>query len=51
LRVDLLEPLYEKPFKWRITLMTDSTTRHYYIDEAGDGTIFNSMPEAMLKRG
>jgi hypothetical protein len=31
--------------------MADSTTRHYYVDEAGDWIIFNPMPEAMLKRG
>jgi hypothetical protein len=22
--------------------MTDETTRHYYVDEAGDGTAFNA---------
>jgi hypothetical protein len=27
---------------WSLEGMTDATARHYYVDEAGDGTIFNA---------
>jgi hypothetical protein len=29
-------------------MMTDPTTRHYYVDEAGDGTIFNARGHVII---